>query len=240
MNTLSIPNSRLIPLALALTLASAPVFAATHNHKVPAKASSENVDVISNNGWANPKLAEAAAISGQALLAHLQSAKAFLVAGSLEGARDALFTASEFTNAMERTMPFMAVADDVKTARNKLVSGEEELFYDDLLPIYASVDDMQIYAPELAKHVHSKLKKAEAQARSGKSQDAAQTLREVSDEVTHTTVYLPLGYVDNQIQVAMAAMKGDHPDSATAQSAIDKALNSLIERQVTVVGIPRK
>ncbi|MHB1084448.1 MAG: YfdX family protein [Thiobacillus sp.] len=240
MNTVSTPRTRRIPLVLALMLASSSLWAATPGHTARTPAANESVYEVSESGWANPQLARAAAISGQALLAHLQSAKAFLAADSTEGARDALFTASEFTRAMERSMPFMAVADNVETARNKLISGEEDVFYDDLLPIYASIDDMQVYAPRLARHVHGKVKKSEAQARSGQSRAAAKTLREVSEEVTHTTVYLPLAYVDTQIQVAMSAIKGDSADPATAQAAIDKALNSLVERQYTMLDVPRK
>lgn len=243
MKTSSILNARRLPLGLALLLATTTALAAAPAQTRPAKTpqvASESVDIVSDSGWANPALAKAAAVSGQALLAHLQSARAFLVAGSPDGVRDALFTASGFANAMERTMPFVAVADDLKTARDKLVAGEDELFYDDLLPIYASVDDMQIYAPRLARHVHGKVKEAETQARRGKSQEAARVLHEVSEEVIRTTVYLPLNYVENQIQVASAAMKGDHPDTAKAQAAIDKALGSLIKRQITVAGFPRK
>jgi benzoyl-CoA reductase/2-hydroxyglutaryl-CoA dehydratase subunit BcrC/BadD/HgdB len=55
-----------------------------------------------------------------------------------------------------------------------------------------------------------------------------------------TTVYLPLNYVENQIQVASAAMKGNHPDTAKAQAAIDKALGSLIKRQIAVADFPQK
>lgn len=242
MKTVSRAKSRWTPLGLALMLASSTVLADTQmqSPKMTGKAGTESVSIFSESGWANPALARAAAESGRALLGHLESARAFLIAGSPEGARDALFTAREFTRAMERTMPFMAVADDVKTARSKLISGEEDVFYDDLQPIYASVDDMQVYAPTLARSVQGKLKKAEAQARGGRSKDAAQTLREISEEVTQTTVYLPLGFIDNQIQVASAALKGTRPDPAKAQVAIDRALKSLVERQITIVGTPRK
>jgi hypothetical protein len=99
---------------------------------------------------------------------------------------------------------------------------------------------MQIYAPKLAQHVRGKVKKAEAQAHSGHARAAATTLREVSEEVTRTTVYLPLRYVDNQIQVAMSALKADPADPSKAQVAVDKALNSLVKRQVTVLDVPRK
>jgi len=242
MKILSTPNSRLFPLSLALLLAStsalADVPAKAHSAPSP-QAASESVNIVSSSGWANPTLAKAEAESGQALLSHLRSAKAWLVAGSPAGARDALITAGEFTDALERTMPFVAVADDVTTARNKLLAGEDELFYDDLLPIYASIDDMQIYTPQLARQVHGKVKKAEAQARRGKSREAARTLREVGDEVTHSAVYLPLGYVDRQIHVAKADLRRDHYQPAKAEAAVDKALNSLIEQQVTVVSTPR-
>jgi hypothetical protein len=241
MKTLSTPNSRLFPLSLALLLACTPALADLPGQTQPAttpQAESESVNIISSSGWANPTLAKAEAASGQALLSHLQSARAWLVAGSPAGARDALRTAGEFTNALERTMPFVAVADNVTTAQNKLIAGEDELSYDDLLPIYTSIDDTQIYAPELARQVHGKVKAAEAQARHGQSREAARTLREVSDQVTHSAVYLPLDYVDNQIQVAQADLKRDHYEPAKAEAAVDKALNSLIEQQFTVVSTP--
>lgn len=236
MKTRSIPNSRRFPLSLALLLASTTALAGA---TAQSQAASESVGIVSSSGWANPALAKAAAVSGQALLSHLQSARAWLVAGSPAGARDALFTAGEFTKAMERTMPFVAVVDDLETARNKLIAGEETLFYDDLLPIYASVDDIQIYAPRLARQVHGKVKEAEAQARRGKSQEAARTLREVSEQVTHSAVYLPLRYVDSEIQEAYAALQRDPPDPAKAQAAVDKALNSLVEQTFTMVDTPR-
>ena len=245
MKTLSTQNARLIPLSLALLLASMPALADWSGAARPSpppqaqsanapQAENESVNIISSRGWANPRLAKVEAESGQALLAHLQSAKAWLVAGSPAGARDALITAGEFANAMERSMPFVAVADDVTTARNKLLAGEDELFYDDLLPIYASVDEMQIYTPQLAGQVHGKVKQAEAQARQGQSREAARTLREVSDQVTHSAVYLPLDYVSNQIQAAKADLKRDQYEPAKAEAAVDNALNSLIEQQFTV------
>ncbi|MBT9568451.1 MAG: YfdX family protein [Thiobacillus sp.] len=239
MKTVSKPRTRLMSLSLALLLASSGVWAGApaSGSNPPPPAAGESAYLISESGWANPHLARAAAISGQALLEHLQSARAFLAAGSPEGARDALFTANEFTRAMERTMPFMAVADDVESARNKLISGEEDVFYDDLLPICSSVDDMQVYAPKLAQHVRGKVRKAEAQAHRGHTRAAAKTLREVSEEITQTTVYLPLGYVDDQIQVAMSALKADSPDKA--QVAVDRALSSLVEHQYTVLDVPR-
>jgi hypothetical protein len=240
MKTSSTPNSRLFPLSLALLLASTTALADWPGETQPApspQAASESVNIISSSGWANPTLAQAEAASGQALLSHLRSARAWLVAGSPAGARDALRTAGEFTSALERTMPFVAVADDVTTVRTKLIAGEDELTYDDLLPIYASINDSQLYTPQ-ARQEHGKVKAAEAQARRGKSREAARTLREVSDQVTHSVVYLPLGYVDNQIQVAKADLKRDHYEPAKARAAVDKALNSLIEQRFTVVSNP--
>jgi hypothetical protein len=251
MKTLSTQNARLVPLSLALLLASMPALADWSGAARPApppqaqstkapQAENESINIISSRGWANPRLAKAEAESGQALLSHLRSAKAWLVAGSPAGARDALITAGEFTNALERTMPFVAVADDVTTVRNKLIAGEDELTYDDLLPIYASINDTQLYTPQLARQEHGKVKAAEAetQARRGKSREAARTLREPSDQVTHSVVYLPLDYVDNQIQVAKADLKRDHYEPAKARVAVHKALNSLIEQQFTVVSNP--
>lgn len=212
---------------LNLALAAALAAAALGAHAGPTYTDTQTL--VESTGWASPQMARAAAASGRALVEQLRSARAFLDADSPALARSALRVAAEFDGAWLRTMPFVDVSNDIRNARNKLVSGEQDLFYDDLLPIYASLDEMDVYAPRLASHVRDRTRKAEAAARSGRRSEAATTLTEVAADIENTTVYLPLGKVADQIRVAQAALAANPADKGAARQAIDRALGSIFE-----------
>lgn len=209
--------------ALVPTLAT-PAFAAAD-----ASPLTDLQTVDATPGWASPQLARAAAASGRALVEQLRSARAFLVADSPELAQGTLRVASEFAGAWLRTMPFVDVNDAIVNARNRLVADDDTAFYDDLLPIYASLDEMDAYAPVLARHAKAGVKHAEAQARGGKTAAARSTLEEVGATLRATTVYLPLNRVADQIHVAQAALAAQPANPVAAREAIDRALGSIFE-----------
>lgn len=180
-------------------------------------------------GWASPQLARAAAASGRALVEQLRSARAFLASDSPELAQSALRVASEFAGAWQRTMPFVDVNDALTNAKNRLIAEDNTAFYDDLLPIYASLDEMDAYAPVAARQAKRGVKHAEAQARAGRAAEARTTLEEVGEALRATTVYLPLNRVANQIHVAQAALAAQPADTAAATQAVDRALGSIFE-----------
>ena len=180
-------------------------------------------------GWASPQLARAAAASGRALIEQLRSARAFLASDSPELAQSALRVASEFAGAWQRTMPFVDVNDAIANASNQLVADDDTVFYDDLLPIYASLDEMDAYAPVVARQARGGVKHAEAQARAGRADAARSTLQEVGESLRATTVYLPLNRVADQIHVAQAALAAQPADTTAAVQAVDRALGSIFE-----------
>lgn len=214
---------------LRLALAAALAASALGAQAAGRPGYSDTETVVESAGWASPQLARAAAASGRALVEQLRSARAFLDADSPALAQSALRVASEFDGAWLRTMPFLDVGDAIRNARNKLVAGEQDGFYDDLLPIYASLDEMDVYAPRLAAHVRERTRTAEASARGGRTGEAASTLTEVARDIEDTTVYLPLGRVGDDIRVAQVALAGTAPDKAAARQAIDRALGSVFE-----------
>lgn len=214
----------LTSLALLPVLAG-PAFAAS----TASAPMTDTLTVDASPGWASPQLARAAAASGRALVEQMRSARAFLASDSPELAQSALRVASEFAGAWQRTMPFVDVNDAIANAKNKLIADDNEAFYDDLLPIYASLDEMDVYAPVLAKQARAGVKHAESQARTGKSAAARSTLEEVGETLRATTVYLPLNRVADQIHVAQAALAARPADTTAAKQAIDRALGSIFE-----------
>ncbi len=210
-----------------LAVALLPVFAGPALAAPAPLTDIQSVDA--DAGWASPQLARAAAASGRALVEQLRSARAFLVADSPELAQSALRVASEFAGAWQRTMPFVDVNDAIVNAKNRLVADDNTAFYDDLLPIYASLDEMDAYAPVLARQAKTGVKHAESQARVGQSAAARTTLEEVGEALRATTVYLPLNRVADQIHVAQAALAANPAQPAAAQQAIDRALGSIFE-----------
>ena len=227
---------RVLPMTLIAALGLTPLAHATQNARV--QTNSGDASIVAQPGWASPLLARSAASSGRALLDHLASARGFLATGGMDGARDALITAREFADALERTMPFLTVSDDIRNARGKLVAGETNLYFDDMLPIYASLDRMDVYAPALATHTRARLKQAESQTRAGQSERSALTLKEVADEVERTTVYLPLDFVSKQVRIALSAIDAKPSDVARAQTAVGAALGSLHAVVVDNVTLP--
>lgn len=224
----------MIPLApslrrTALVIALLPTLAAPALAAPQPAPLSDLQHVEAAPGWASPQLARAAAASGRALVEQLRSARAFLVADSPELARSALRVAGEFAGAWQRTMPFVDVNDAIVNAKNQLVADDDTAFYDDLLPIYASLDEMDAYAPVLARQARSGVKHAESQARAGKAAAARSTLEEVGATLRATTVYLPLNRVADDIHVAQAALAAQPASPAAAQAAIDDALGSIFE-----------
>ena len=233
----------LVPLALTATLGSAssyadntlPVRAYTH----VTKPYTDSARVVEQPGWANPYAAKAAAQSGRALIDHLQAARAFITDGSAKGARDMLTVAGDFDSALLQNMPFLAVSDTIRNAQHKLVGDDISATSDTLLPIYAQLDDMQVYAPKLAQRSRSQIQKAEAQARGGDTQSARKGLTDVANEIQSTTVYLPLGKVQRDIQAAKAELDRPTPNLAAAKQAVDRALGSLVSENVRVLAVPK-
>jgi hypothetical protein len=233
----------LVPLAFAATLTSASSYAdntlPVRSYTHVAKPYTDSERLVEQPGWASPYAAKAAAQSGRALIDHLQAARAFISDGSVKGARDMLTVAGDFDSVLLQNMPFLAVSDTLRNAQHKLVGGDISATGDTLLPIYAQLDDMQVYAPKLAQHSRSKVQAAEAQARKGDQQGASRALTDVANEIQATTVYLPLGQVQRDIQAAKADLNRPTPNLAAAKQSVDRALGSLVSENVRVLAVPK-
>lgn len=211
----------LAALAIALSMSSvSPALYAADNLK-------EDVTINEYQGWGNPAMASIAVNAGRALVNHLRSADALLTDGDSAQARSALQTSQDFTASIERMMPYLQVVDEMKDASNKIVSEDIETLSVDMLPIYASLDNLQIYAPKVAQKTRTMVKQAEKHSTAGRKREAVTVLKEAEDIISQHTVYLPVKYVDQQVRVALSAINQPRPDIKTAKQAVERAMDSI-------------
>lgn len=217
------------PRTLALVLTAGLTSGALVNTALAAATDKQDTVTISEYAdWGSPAMAKIAVDSGRALIDHLMTARALLDTGNIPEARSALTASREFADAIERIMPYLTVVDDIKDARQNLIEEDVASFKDNLLPVYASLNELQVYVPEVAKRVREKVHAAEKNVQEGNRQQAVVTLKEAGDDIALHTVYLPVSYVDKQIHGALYALDQEKPDISTAKKALARALGSVV------------
>jgi hypothetical protein len=197
---------------------------------------SATINISEYADWGDPGMAKIAVDSGRALIEHLRTAQSLLATGKTREARSALIASREFADAIERTMPYLTVVEDMKDASNKVVEEDVTALKADLLPIYASIDELQVYAPQVANRTRGMVQKAEKNAYAGDKKAAARVLKEAADDIVQHTVYLPVAYVDEQVHGALYALDQKKPDQASARAAVSRALDSVTTVVDEVVG----
>ena len=120
----------------------------------------------------------------------------------------------------------MKIKDRLETAKGKLEVGATHDFIDDLAPVYAGIDDLVLVAPETGAQVKAKVKKAEAPAKADKTQEAAQQVDEVANDIVATRIHIPIAYVQGQIDAAREALSGQDIDAA--HKDVRRAIDSLL------------
>ncbi|HED18645.1 MAG TPA: YfdX family protein [Gammaproteobacteria bacterium] len=211
-------------LVLAAVLATGAVAVTA---EAAGKGNSETISISEYTDWGDPAMAKIAIDSGRALIAHLSTARALIDSGQIAEARSALNVSREFADTIERTMPYLTVVEDMMDVSKRVVEEDVAALSEDLLPIYASIDELQVYAPEVAERTRGALKQVKKHAAAGNKKRASQVLAEAADDITRSTVYLPVGYVDVQTRVALYALNMEKPDVTAARSAVDLALDSV-------------
>ena len=220
-------------LAAVLATGSVTGMAATSD-----KLGTETISITTSADWGDPAMAKMAVDSGRALVRHLETARALLETGRTKQARSALIASREFADAIQRTMPYLTVVQDMQDASKKVRQEDVETFSTDLLPIYASLDELQVYAPKVADRTRGMVQNAEKHARAGDKSRAAEVLNEAADDISRHTVYLPVKYVDEQVHGALYAINEAKPDVADAKVAVNRALDSVTLVVDEVIGTP--
>ena len=113
---------------------------------------------------------------------------------------------------------------ELANARTDLKAGRSERFEQDLLPLYASLETMEEYAPEEALALRGSVDKARKAVTSGKPDEALQALDRSAERISVSSIYLPVDYVRGQLDSAIHALEKPFRDPAIARRAIDNAL----------------
>ena len=211
-------------IALAALLAASAV---TLSARAADTSYKEQTSIGQYRGWGDPAMAQRAVNSGRELVKHLRSAKALLEEQLTVEARSALDASRDSAKAIERMMPYLLVVEEMMDASDHVVQEDVEALSTDLLPIYARLDEMAVYAPEVAHKTRGMVKQAESHAAAGNKTRAAEVLKQAASDITEHTVYLPVKYVDQQVQTALSAINQSKPDLPAATAAVDRALDSL-------------
>ena len=209
---------------------------------IPIIAQAESVaEVVTESaGWDSTNMEKLVAHTGREVVHHLVAAASAIDKKESGKARGNLVAAHRLNYSALQMMPFLSVTEDVFNAKGKLALGEEDVFYDELLPIYSELDSLSLYAPEAAKKAKVHLKNAEGLAHKGKKKAAMDSLTDVMDVISKTTVYMPVLYVEGQIKAALYGLNQPKRDIALAKKAIANALNSLSAFTEEVVVEPKK
>ena len=248
-------SRRLLVTAMAgiLVLPLGSGYAATHTSEQTAKSAAEakmaaeqrpalsEVDSIGHySGWNDPDMTRIAIHSGRVLLRHLEAAHAALENHKTGEARSALSAAEGFAEGLQLMAPYTVVVDKLRNAKEELLSSSTSIIFDDLLPIYTSLDEMADYAPELANQARMKVDQAAQHAKQGENQQAAKKLEEVAADISSTSIFLPVNYVEQQVEAARISLDRDPADTKTANAAIDNALSSLVHANVNLHLFPNE
>jgi hypothetical protein len=211
--------------------------AAAKNEQMPL---TERETVTQFSGWEDPDMARIAVHGGRSLLRHVQAAHSALEAGKVGEARSSLNAAEDFAEGLQLMVPYTVVVDNIRNAKHELLASNAGLIVDDLLPIYANLDEMAEFAPELAKTAKTKMDDAVKHVNKGDKDQAAEKLDEVAADISATTVYLPVLYVEHQVEAARNALDQDPANSKTAKTAVDNALLSLVHATVNMHIFPNE
>ena len=226
------------------------LLSACANTKPLESAKTEATDVLETQeesfskqdfpGWNNPYLARAAKYAGQALIAELKSAQKSLDLNDLKRADHYLDAANDLAEGIQTMIPFSVTIDQIRDVKGAIKLNADLFETDSFLPIYQSLEELDVYAPEIAEQSRDKVKQTEKLAKSGKSLQAIEILDQVEADLGATTVYMPVITVSQRIDDAIAALEKQPADKIDAQEQIDMALASLVDETRTTVIVKKK
>lgn len=206
--------------ALAAMTASLPALADTPTGLATNVSISED--------WDNPHMAKDAAKSDQLLLERIRSAKDMIDSGKYKAARNDVDAAQDTAGAIRTMLPFVAIVSQIKAAKAELQGGDKEQFHEDLLPVYARLDELSAFAPDLAADTKVNLKRTEFMADIGRTAGAEKAIDQIARRITASNVYIPVVYVYDELAAAHMALSRAKPNIATAKRAVADAEDALL------------
>jgi prefoldin subunit 5 len=215
-------NATATGVAVCLLTFGASAFASSQKQLNPQRI------LVEQPGWADSINAQYAIDDGRSLVTHLQNARSLLNVENISDTRKELTRSTEIAKSIEHLVPYMVVEEKINSAIKNLTNGKLKRYNNNVQSVYANLDNLAVFAPAAANTVRAKMQKSEQHARSGAADLAVLDLKEVRDSVFNGTPYIPVFYVDSQLQAANKALQKRDPDVTTARREINNALDSLV------------
>jgi len=182
--------------------------------------------VTVTHGGICPQSVNHAVNPADALIRDLRKAEVQLNSGEVSRARSILTSSRDYY----RKLQFMQ-AETERALQHINSSGDTGdndvgMLPVDWIRIYSSLDEMEVYDPELAQETRERLEQAQKHAATGDIQRTAKTLNKVATRVLSSLQ--PERAIERQIQLALELLGENQPDIATAKRVVEHALDRLI------------
>ena len=182
-------------------------------------------------GWTlplDPATADIAFTAGEALGRRLTRAQQSLREDhGIPEVRGELLIAAQLVAAIEPVMPYAILDDQLRNLSRQLRSGEAQNPFNQFLPVYASMDALEWYAPEATTQMRERIRQAAMIAKSGQPGAAAQRVDQVRTRASDVIAHLPVHDIGVQIRHAQQALDRDPPDKSAAQATVEHAIADL-------------
>jgi hypothetical protein len=229
-------KARIKPLTFAIVLAglgpmmlSAPASAAVDQKSA---ATIQEKVTVKPGKTINPQEEAVISSAGAKVLRHIAQARADIQNKDIEGARTALGQAEKLLDIIQSSVPTTKIKDQIWVAKKHLEYEDTREVLPDLIPIYASLDELVNTMPVEAAKKH--LDQAKEQLKAGDNGKARKALEATAAALQYTEIDLPLGTTRQLVSRAETALdKGNTEDAANAlKSAEDNVvfLSAAIEQ----------
>ena len=229
-------DTRIKPLTFAVMLAGlgpvmlpAPVSAAVDQK---SSATVQEQVTVKPGKTINPQEESVISSAGAKVLRHIAQARADIHNKDIESAQTNLGQAEKLLDIIEASVPTTKIKDQIWVAKKHLEYEDSQEVLPDLIPIYASMDELVDTMPVEAAKKH--LDQAKEQLKSGDNVKASKSLEATAAALQYTEIDLPLGTTRQLVTLAKTDLdKGKPEDAAKAlKSAEDNVvfLSAAIEQ----------
>jgi hypothetical protein len=202
---------------LALTVALAGLGPAILSPPVPAATIQEEVTVTPSKSI-NPREEAIISAAGVKVLRHIAQARGNIHGKDTQAAKAELDRAEKLLDIIQAAVPTTQVKDRIWVAKKHMEYEDTQEVLPDLIPIYASLNDLVDVMPVEAATTH--LDEAKEHLKSGDKEKAREALEATDAALQYTEVDLPLSTTRRWVVEAKADLSKENPDDA------DKALKS--------------
>jgi hypothetical protein len=173
-------TTKAVPFAVATALVASVAISAGPGLAAEKSATATETLTMDNSGWSSEKSERLALNLGQLLVLRMERAKQLLDQGDVSGAQAAILDGESTAQAIVDISPVIRVTDTITDAKDKVLVEEWTAFADALVPINGNVDQIDIFAPELADATRKKMNAAKDKAAAKDTKGTAIIMQEIA------------------------------------------------------------